>query len=439
MVATLARDEESSLRDLENSRGFRNTGVVSASHTLLPLEFHQPRLSTPPASTPHCGANDLADMSLLTRFILDTSKKMSLHPRRVTMWQRVIPKIATKREYLMHLLLALAGMYARFDYYTSTRVESNPTDYQNNSCFVGNSSADVDLYRMTEHHQKGLEGIQEALCHISSETAEDVFCGSILITAFAFGSLSISGPNENIEPGLSYENQSPSTDWLRLCRGLVSVVQEHWNTLKLGRLRSMLIYNHGNDDWKLHPAFEPLSNYPRLVQGSRVLSIFARGACKALSMLRTFSNTICSSQTENSQSDKADDYDADYCNTIDKLEEIYKRILYVLHFTESGRDCPTSLDIQIDLEDAAITSWPQMISDAFIASLNSEGQHGIANGFSFTILAHFYLSLILLEDLWYLNRGIRKEIQKIACLVSSLNESPLTTLMQWPIAVIHES
>ncbi|KAF3402547.1 hypothetical protein DPV78_004257 [Talaromyces pinophilus] len=377
---------------------------------------------------------------------------MSLHPTRVVMWQRVIPEIATKREYLMHLLLALAGMHAQYEYYTSTVVDSNPTDYRNGAYFDGNSSADVDLYRMIEHHQKGLEGVQEALYHVSSATAEDVCCGSILITAFAFGSLSISGYNNSIEPGLSHEDESPSTEWLRLCRGLVGVIHEHWTTLKRGRLRSMLHYSHANDDWKMYPPLDPLSSSPRLIQGSRVLSIFAQGASKALSMLRAFSTTLFSSpaasselslspyrNTEDSQLDTTDDYDADYGITIDKLEEIYMRILYVLHFTESERSCSASLDIQIDLEDAAITSWPEMISDAFISSLNPKCPLGIANGFSFTILAHFYLTLILLEDLWYLNRGIRKEIQKIARLVSNLNDSPLSNLMQWPMAVIHES
>jgi Fungal specific transcription factor domain len=403
------------------------------------LEFHQPDLL-------HYEANDLADLSLLTRFILHTSKKMSLHPARVAMWQRVIPEIATKRKYLMHLLLALAGMHARFEYQASTPIDSNPTDYQNDACFVGNSSADVDLHRMIEHHQQGLEGIQEALCYVSSATAEDVLCGSILITAFAFGSLSISDLNKSIEP-----DESPSTEWLRLCRGLAGVVREHWATLKLGRLRSMLFYNHSNDDWKMYPALESLSGYPRLVQGSRALSIFAQGASRAISMLRTFSTTIYSSpaasselslspsrNTEDSQLDRADEYDADYGNTIDKLEAIYMRILYVLRFTQSERDCHASLDIQIDLEDAAITSWPDMISDAFISSLKLEDEPGVANGFSFTILAHFYLTLILLEDLWYLNRGIRKEMHKIARLVRNLNDSSLSTLMQWPTAVMHE-
>ncbi|KAI7969814.1 hypothetical protein EIK77_006762 [Talaromyces pinophilus] len=343
-------------------------------------------------------------------------------------------------------------MHAQYEYYTSALVDSNPTDYRNGACFDGNPSADVDLYRMIEHHQQGLEGVQEALCHVSSATAEDVCCGSILITAFAFGSLSISGYNNSIEPGLRHEDESPSTEWLRLCRGLVGVIREHWTTLKRGRLRSMLHYSHANDDWKLYPPLEPLSSSPRLIQGSRVLSIFAQGASQALSMLRTFSTTLFSSpaasselslspyrNTEDSQLDTTGDYNADYGTTIDKLEEIYMRILHVLHFTESERSCSASLDIQIDLEDAAITSWPQMISDAFVSSLNPKCPLGIANGFSFTILAHFYLTLILLEDLWYLNRGIRKEIQKIARLVSNLNDSPLSNLMQWPMAVIHES
>lgn len=307
---------------------------------------------------------------------------MSLHPKRVVTWHRVIPELATKRDFLMHLLLALAGMHARFEYYASALVDPNTTEDRNGACFVGNPSADVDLYRMIEHHQKGLEGIQDVLCHTSSETAKDVCCGSILITAFAFGSLSI-GDYNNRESGFSHEDEHPSTEWLSLCRGLVGVIHEHWATLKLGRLRSMLLYDYANDDWKMYPPPRPLSVLPPLIQRSRIQSTFAQGASKALSMLRTFSKTHFSSpaasselplspyqNTEDSQLDATDDYDADCGITIDKLEEIYMRILYVLHFTKSGRSCPASLDVQIDLEDAAVMFWSQMISDAFISSLD---------------------------------------------------------------------
>ncbi|KAL5041627.1 hypothetical protein BDW71DRAFT_163907 [Aspergillus fruticulosus] len=436
----------------ENARARRkDRRRVRASHSLQPLEFHQSGLSARSAPA-HCGTIDLAPMSLLTRFLLHTSRTMSLHPKRIVVWQRVIPEIARKREYLMHLLLALAGLHARYEYYVSELADSISTSYQDSDCGVGDSSTDRDLHRIVEHHQRGLQGFREALGQMSSATAEEVFCGSILITAFAFGSLSICDPDTSTEPGSSNDDELPSTGWLHLCRGMVGVVSEHWATLKLGSLRCMLFYEYANDDWRSFGALLPSPIYPRLTQASRMVSIFAQGALRAVTMLRSFATAIssspaaspatCSSVSQlasDSPSDTAGAIDADYSHAIDTLEEMYMRILYVLRFTESGRDCPASRDLQIDLEDAALTSWPQMISNSFIMSLTSQGQLDVADGFSFTILAHFYLTLVLHEDLWYLNRGARKEIKKIARLVSTLNNSTLCTLMQWPTAVLEGS
>ncbi|KAL2850773.1 hypothetical protein BJX68DRAFT_72421 [Aspergillus pseudodeflectus] len=375
---------------------------VRASDSLQPLEFHQSGLSARSAPAQHRGAFDFAQMSLLTRFLLHTSRTMNLHPKRIMVWQRAIPEIARKREYLMHLLLALAGSHARYECYVSELADPTSASYQDSDCVVGDSSTDRDLHCIVTHHQKGLQGFREALGQISSITAEEVFCGSILITAFAFGSLSICDPDTSTEPGSSNGDELPSTGWLHLCRGMVGVVSEHWATLKLGSLRCMLFYEYANDDWRSFGGPLPPPIYPRLAQASRTVSIFAQGASRALEMLRTFATAFSSSPaaspatcssisqfTSDSQSDTAGAFDADYSNAIETLEEMYMRILYVLRFTESGRDCPASRDLQIDLEDAALTSWPQMLSNSFIASLALKGQLDTAGGFSFTILAHF--------------------------------------------------
>ncbi|KAL2840181.1 hypothetical protein BJY01DRAFT_218766 [Aspergillus pseudoustus] len=437
----------------ENARTRRkDRRHVRASYFLQPLEFHQSGLSARSALAQHCGTIDLACMSLLTRFLLHTSRTMNLHPKRIMVWQRVIPEIARKREYLMHLLLALAGSHARYEYHVSELADSTSASYQGSDCGVGDFSTDRDLHCIVKHHQKGLEGFREALGQISSRTAEEVFCGSILITAFAFGSLSICDPDPSTEPGSDNGYELPSTGWLHLCRGLVGVVSEHWATLKLGSLRCMLFYEYANDDWRSLDSLVPSPVYPRLAHASRTVSMFAQGASRALTMLHTFATAFSSSPaaspatsssvshfTSDSQSDTAGASDTDYSNAIETLEEMYMRILYVLQFTKSGRDRPASRDLQIDLEDAALTSWPQMLSSSFIVSLTSKGQLEAASGFSFTILAHFYLTFVLLEDLWYLNRGARKEIKKIDRLVSRLNNSTLSTLMQWPTAVLGES
>ncbi|KAE8365651.1 hypothetical protein BDV27DRAFT_101925 [Aspergillus caelatus] len=418
--------------------------VVPIPSPLQPLEFHLPRLSATPVPILDGQTLNMADMNLLTKFMLQTSKKMSLHPKRMLIWQQVIPDMAAKREYLMHLLLALAGAHALYESDIAKCGRLGMGDNQLTSSCIDNPTIH-DLHRIIEHHQRGLKGFREALSDMTAATAEYVFCGSLLIVAFAFASLSIRDLNR-IEPGLMNEDnyESPFTDWLHLVRGLTSVVHEHWSTLKLGRLRAMFFYDYANDDWR-HTLSS--ASVPRLTNGSRMVLMFAQGAARGLSMLRTYATTLSSSRTVHeadapspqSSSDthgKADELIQGHDNAIDKLEEMYMRILNVFHFTESGRDCSASRDFQIDLEEAAATSWPQMVSNDFIASLKPCNQVGIAEGFSYTILAHFYLVFVLFEDLWYLNKGFHEEIKKIFRLVSDLNNDRLLALMEWPMAVI---
>ncbi|RAQ41870.1 hypothetical protein AFGD_001326 [Aspergillus flavus] len=354
--------------------------------------------------------------------------------------------MAAEREYLMHLLLALAGAHALYE----SEIASTGTlsiDHSQLTPSLIDNPAIHDLHRIIEHHQRGLKGFREALSDMTAATAEYVFCGSLLIVAFAFASLSIRDLSRT-EPGLRNgdDDESPFTDWLHLVRGLTSVVYEHWFTLKLSRLRDMLFYEYANDDWK-HTLSS--ARVPRLTNGSRTVLMFAQGAAGGLSMLRTYATTLSSIPAAHEAITTSPQYSPDaqtgendtlnqeeYSKTIDTLEEIYMRILNVFHFAESGRDCSASRDFQIDLEEAAVLSWPHMVSNVFIASLRPRDQVEIAEGFSYAILAHFYLVFVLFDDLWYLNRSFYKEVEKIFRLVSDLNNDRLLALMEWPMAVI---
>ncbi|KAF7618004.1 hypothetical protein AFLA_006911 [Aspergillus flavus NRRL3357] len=433
---------------MTDSEGPRNSRkpkrVVPIPHPLQPLEFHLPGLSAAPVPSLHGETINMSDMNLLTRFMLQTSKKMSLHQKRMFIWQQIIPDMAAEREYLMHLLLALAGAHALYE----SEIASTGTPSIDGSQLIPSSidnPAIHDLHRIIEHHQKGLRGFREALSDMTAATAEYVFCGSLLIVAFAFASLSIRDLSRT-EPALRNgdNDESPFTDWLHLVRGLTSVVQEHWFTLKLSRLRDMLYYEYANEDWR-HTL--STARVPRLTNGSRMVLMFADGAAREISTLRTYATTLSSSPAAHEANPTSiqyspdiptgeDDKQDEHSNTIDKLEEIYMRILNVFHFAESKRDCSALRDFQIDLEEAAVLSWPQMVSNVFIASLRPRDQVEIAEGFSYTILAHFYLVFVLFEDLWYINRGFYKEIEKIFQLVNALNNDRLLTLMEWPMAVI---
>ncbi|PYH41653.1 Zn(II)2Cys6 transcription factor domain-containing protein [Aspergillus saccharolyticus JOP 1030-1] len=417
----------------------------SVTDPLQPLDF---RLQEPAAESPlHDQAIGLADLRLLTRFMIYTSKKMSYHPTRQHVWEQLIPDLAAKHEYLMHLLLALAGEHVLYEAHMPKSFTEGEDDRQSSSPAYSQSELELEYQRVIQHHQKGLAGFRQALADMTPETAEYVFCGSLLIVAISFASISTrehyctaSGLNK------SHSDRYPYTDWLHLVRGLTSVVREHWFTLKCGRLRMMLYYPHANDDWKADmPTVS--STFPRLKHAPQIFHVFAQGACQALDMLRAFATTLPSfrnalspgeeSIPTPSQSDAEPEHPNDYLHAIARLEEIYMRILYVLRFSHSDRNCSASLDIKMDMEDCAVTSWPTMLSTRFFDSLSAASERlTTEEGFSYTILAHFYVVSIIFRDLWYLSSGFRSEIQKVVRLVAPLRNPALSALLAWPMEVI---
>ncbi|RAK74492.1 Zn(II)2Cys6 transcription factor domain-containing protein [Aspergillus fijiensis CBS 313.89] len=444
----------------------------SAADSLQPLEFRHQGLFT---EFPLLDQNiNLADLRLLSRFMMHTSKEMTHSAARKYIWEQVIPDIATKKEYLMHLLLALSGEHILYQAHMAESTALGMDESQSSLAACSQHELQLEYHRAIQHHQKGLEGFRRALTDISTATAEYAFCGALLIVAVAFAS--ISARNQDYTAGLGFsqpdDDQSPYIDWLHLVRGLTSIAEGHWLTLKRGRLRTMLLYTHANDDWKAAVPAISSSQFPHLRYAPKVFHVFAQGACQALHMLRTFAGTLSPNQETTTSIDRdsfgrpeqsdnddqpppsrvaddsprhdheQDDYPQhDHLHTIDRLEEIYMRILYALQFSRSERDTPASLDIQNDIEDSAVMSWPCMLSARFFDSLQSSAvDHlGAAEGFSYTILAHFYLVSILFQDVWYLNSGFRSEIQKIIRLVSRLENEALSGLLTWPMAVIAES
>ncbi|PYI20675.1 hypothetical protein BO99DRAFT_381884 [Aspergillus violaceofuscus CBS 115571] len=436
------------------SRSSQRSGSVA--DPLQPLEFRRQGLS---AECPLLDQGiNLADLRLLSRFMMHTSRGMTLNTTRKYVWEQVIPDMATKKEYLMHLLLALSGEHVLYQAHVAESTVLGIEDSQASLAACSQQELQLEYHRIIQHHQKGLEGFRQALFDISPATAEYVFCGALLIVAIAFAS--ISTRNQDCTAGLGFgqaeDDQNPYIDWLHLVRGLTSIVEGHWFTLKRGRLRTMLFYTHANDDWKAAVPVISSSQFPRLKYAPKVFHVFAQGACQALQMIRTFAGTLSPSQEATTSIDgdifgkpqhpqhdhEQDEHPQyDHLHAIDRLEEIYMRILYTLQFSHSKRDFPASLDIQNDIEDSAVNSWPTMLSARFFDSLKTSTRDhlGTAEGFSYTILAHFYLVSILFQDVWYLNSGFRSEIQKIIRLVSRLENEALNGLLTWPMAVISES
>ena len=101
-------------------------------------------------------------------------------------------------------------------------------------------------------------------------------------------------------------------------------------------------------------------------------------------------------------------------------------------------DCHASsdLELQADLEDAAIVGWPHLLPEEFISSLSPQENFGIVQGVSLVILAHLYLTIAILDEIWFYGRRCDIEIYKINALIGGLGDEKLISLMEWPIDVI---
>jgi hypothetical protein len=113
------------------------------------------------------------------------------------------------------------------------------------------------------------------------------------------------------------------------------------------------------------------------------------------------------------------------------LEGMYMRTLYVVRFSDEGRESPH--DVQADLEEAAIMSWPEFLPGGFLDTL-AGGE--ACSTLSYVILAYFHLLVSLLESFWYVKGGFDGEIMKIKALVDASGEGELISLMHWPVSVI---
>ncbi|KAF5004930.1 hypothetical protein F66182_15993, partial [Fusarium sp. NRRL 66182] len=102
----------------------------------------------------------MIDLNLLQHFILHTSKKMTLHKIKTEVWERVFLDLATTNEFLMHLILALAGADILI-------TEECPMSWS------------ASLHLIMEHHQQGLAGLQKALCATAELNEEALLAGSM--------------------------------------------------------------------------------------------------------------------------------------------------------------------------------------------------------------------------------------------------------------------
>lgn len=403
---------------------------------IRPLDLNVPFAETAQSQGVKDDLN-MQDLKLMQHYLLHTSVRMTLNPEKALVWKHIIPDIASGADYLMHLLLALAGL----DMLTNQL--KNPDLVKEND----------SLTRVVlAHHQKGLKGFQQEIQTHEESKAEALLTGIFLINAFAFGSLRV----EDLAPGdrpfattdISHHDDTrtisgwPRSQWLHLIRVSFSLGAQYWMHLQRGRLRSLLIFNKTNDDWKHSiPELIPLMELQKGTMSAR-LSAFSSNAIQAICDLRAVSRMLKATITPPSDTPgsgsslMSPSYCQDQDNAIEVVELMYMRILHVLCLRRTGAHSSPELEIQSEIEDAAIASWPTLVEAGFISSLDSMGAFDSAQGLSLAILAHLYLTLALLDKIWCFGHTFDSEIRKISFLVNSNFDDGIVALMKWPIHVI---
>ncbi|KAL3452717.1 hypothetical protein BJX65DRAFT_154059 [Aspergillus insuetus] len=400
------------------------------------LDFDLPSPSVPRTEVNPALMN-MVDLRLLSHFMIRTSKHMSLSPYRQQVWETLIPKLATDHEFLMHLLLALAGL-------DDFPLDTQPAGGVPLGGTISSDSATSMHYAhhmqiVVGHHQCGLQGFRDQLSTLSNANCHQVFAGSMLLVAFAFASLRVRNWSDS-HMSISATTTTPllklRLDWIYLIRGLTTVVVQCWPSLRMGPFREILQYPGATEDWKMYPDTMFTTVAAPAGCSSRIAR-FCGGAFEAISRLRSLQDATPSPMDADSPFNSGlDQASSALRDGLELLESMYMRILYVVQFSrdETNTGAAVPVAIQTDMENAAVMGWPQALSESFLASL---GSPDVTPNASLVVLAHLYLTLALFEATWFLNSAFDEEIMKIDALLKASHDETFIALMQWPVTVLN--
>lgn len=88
------------------------------------------------------------------------------------------------------------------------------------------------------------------------------------------------------------------------------------------------------------------------------------------------------------------------------------------------------------VQTAQTASWPHLVPETFITSLELEDDLEIFTGFSYAIFAHLYLLLALLDNIWYFEKNFGTEIKNINVLVAGRDSLERSEVIAWPMKVL---
>lgn len=346
----------------------------------------------------------MANLRLLQYFVWHASKTMALNSAKYIIWAKVVPDIARRNHFVMHLVLALAGLdlfckagerqyglvgsdMPRGSWAVAANMPNKPAKEQNKptqSDATTPESHDFGLHNLkavSDHYHRGLQGFGEQYSKLSPKNTDAVCAGSALVAAFALTSIHL----KQLKLGSGNGRHMPDVGWIHVLREAKCPKTRPYlrHVMACSSLRQLQFFGHANDDWEMSDPDE--LQVPTSLRGqlSRRLSAFVQGAPRAISDLKKHhlslfllsmasanglqggSGRFASSQRLSEQRSAAENLSMQNRYGFDAVKKIYMRILHLARLPPSQPLCPGHVNLQADFEDEAVMDWPEYLSPRF--------------------------------------------------------------------------
>ncbi|KAI2463374.1 hypothetical protein F4781DRAFT_416787 [Annulohypoxylon bovei var. microspora] len=154
-----------------------------------------------------------ADFGLYRHFATSTAIAQADDSASMAVWREVIVDLATKYQYLLHEIIAIAALHRR-------------SVFPDQAGYLERVAA--------EHQARAIPLFREALASISAETALPLFACSCLFVPYHFAAA------KDASSLLFNEEAGTLAEWLILIQGCAAITMEHSATLIHSSLRSLL-------------------------------------------------------------------------------------------------------------------------------------------------------------------------------------------------------
>ncbi|GAE00225.1 hypothetical protein ANI_1_2412014 [Paecilomyces variotii No. 5] len=158
---------------------------------------------------------DTHDALLFQHFVMSTSKTMATDETTEDVWQKLVPPLAGRFDFLMHAILACAALHF---------------------VHLGHQDRSANLMKAITHFDAALPLYRSTIAKLQPESAEAILAFAQLL---AVNSFALQDDNEQLLLA-KLHNVEALPAWLHFARNGCSVLSEFWDHLEQGPLKSLI-------------------------------------------------------------------------------------------------------------------------------------------------------------------------------------------------------